>query len=403
MSMFKFSDGLCRRLNRQVARFWWGATATTKRIHWKSWDLLCQPKLQDGLGFWDFRSINQSLLAALCWRILHSPDSLATRLLRGRYVPNRDLLSATKGSAPSWAWSGLLYGCKLLLHGGRWLVGDGLSIPTLSPWLPGDSPILCVLPTTRPIPPYVNGLLLHGQWNQSTLQELFDPTTFSRINSIPLPLSPISDSWVWKLSRNGKYSAASGYRLSYNLRRQVTTSAYGPELLNSELWAKVWSSPIQPKLRFFMWKLFHGVLPTSVALADRHMPIPRLCSVCFLDGETIDHLFLSCPVALKLGAEKNCTNFIQPGVHPVNLWRRVNSACPSTSAKLVYFWWRIWKSRNAVVFEGFQHSISALARHFHLHWNEALNSAVRRPTHSSSIVPDVPRNISGAPLLSRYD
>ncbi|CAN0925382.1 Uncharacterized mitochondrial protein AtMg00310 [Linum grandiflorum] len=154
MSMFRFPNGLCSRLNRMIARFWWGASDSRKRIHWKSWKCLTKPKLSGGLNFWDFTHINQSLLAALCWRLFYSQNSLAFQILKGRYFPFSDLLSATKGSAPSWCWSGILYGRELLLTGGRWLVGTGSQIPTLiAPWLPSShqsTPSL--LPTTIPIP-----------------------------------------------------------------------------------------------------------------------------------------------------------------------------------------------------------------------------------------------------------
>ncbi|CAN1220795.1 hypothetical protein LINGRAPRIM_LOCUS60 [Linum grandiflorum] len=47
------------------------------------------------------------------------------------------MLTARKGSNPSWRWSSILHGQDLLLQGSRWIVGTGTNIsPSLDHWLP---------------------------------------------------------------------------------------------------------------------------------------------------------------------------------------------------------------------------------------------------------------------------
>ncbi|CAN0876708.1 Putative ribonuclease H protein At1g65750 [Linum grandiflorum] len=254
------------------------------------------------LNFRDFTHINQSLLAALCWRLFHSQNSLAFQILKGRYFPFTDLLSATKGSAPSWCWSGILYGRELLLHGGRWLVGTGSQIPTLTaPWLPSlhqSTPSL--LPTTLPIPQTVDGLISDSSWNVALLRSIFHNHTVQSILSIPLSQTFVSDQFVWSFCRNGIYSASSGYRLSRTLASDHEHLKSGAELHDEQLWARIWNLQVQPKLRFFLWKIVHGILPTSDALQSRHLEIPSLCPVCSDAEESISHLFFSCSEAKRL-------------------------------------------------------------------------------------------------------
>ncbi|CAN1221817.1 LINE-1 retrotransposable element ORF2 protein [Linum grandiflorum] len=217
MSMFKFPKGLCTRLNKMIARFWWGASASRRRMHWKSWHYLTKPKLMGGLNFRDFEQINHSLLASLCWRLYHSPSSIAFQVLKGRYFPSGTILTASKGSAPSWCWTGILYGRDLLLQGGRWLVGTGTTIPSMeAPWLPSsDSSIPIPRPLTLPIPAKVSDFISHdGVWNSELLSTFFCPSSVTSILSIPLPQTWVPDRFVWSPSRTGEYTAASGYHFA---------------------------------------------------------------------------------------------------------------------------------------------------------------------------------------------
>ncbi|CAN0917711.1 hypothetical protein LINGRAHAP2_LOCUS30470 [Linum grandiflorum] len=54
----------------------------------------------------------------------------------------------------------------------------------------------------------------------------------------------------------------------------------GVELHDEQLWARIWNLQIHPKLRFFLWKVVHGILPTFDALQSRQLEIASLCPVC---------------------------------------------------------------------------------------------------------------------------
>ena len=63
MGVFQLPIKLCDELNAMCARFWWDQCGDEKKIHWKSWDLLVQPKKDGGMGFRDIRSFNLAMLA----------------------------------------------------------------------------------------------------------------------------------------------------------------------------------------------------------------------------------------------------------------------------------------------------------------------------------------------------
>ena len=50
-------------LIKVVRQFWWGQVKNEKKVAWMSWDRMCRPKEEGGLGFRDLKSFNLALLA----------------------------------------------------------------------------------------------------------------------------------------------------------------------------------------------------------------------------------------------------------------------------------------------------------------------------------------------------
>lgn len=68
MLTFRIPKSVCLDLDSIARRFWWGAKkATVSYLVLKSWDKLCKPKDNGGLGFSKFWDINTALLAKIGW------------------------------------------------------------------------------------------------------------------------------------------------------------------------------------------------------------------------------------------------------------------------------------------------------------------------------------------------
>uniref|UniRef100_A0A803Q2V3 Reverse transcriptase domain-containing protein n=1 Tax=Cannabis sativa TaxID=3483 RepID=A0A803Q2V3_CANSA len=102
--------------------FWWGSIGNKGKVHWKSWEKLCQSKCSDGLGFRSFVHHNQTLLAKQAWHVFSMPNSLLACLLKAKYFKQNSFLEAPKGHCPSFTWCSLLWGRDLLKRGLLWKV-----------------------------------------------------------------------------------------------------------------------------------------------------------------------------------------------------------------------------------------------------------------------------------------
>lgn len=128
MGCFRIPTTTCREMESICARFWWSSSKDKNGIHWKSWDTLCLPKAEGGLGFRSFGSFNQALIAKQVWRILTRPDSLMAQVFKSRYFRNTDVLHAGIGRNPSFVWRSLCWGREIVRKGIGWIIANGHDI-----------------------------------------------------------------------------------------------------------------------------------------------------------------------------------------------------------------------------------------------------------------------------------
>ena len=69
LSCFKIPDSLCEELTIMVRNFRWGQKGEEKKMAWISWEKLCIPKSQGGMGFKLLKEFNLALLAKHWWKL----------------------------------------------------------------------------------------------------------------------------------------------------------------------------------------------------------------------------------------------------------------------------------------------------------------------------------------------
>ncbi|CAL1397819.1 unnamed protein product [Linum trigynum] len=395
MSCFKLPVSLCRILDKHVARFWWGVTEDNLKIRWVSWRNMCRSKHEGGLGFRRFEQFNQALLAKIGWQIMTDPQSLLAQVYKGKYFPTGTFLTATARSRPSWGWQSILFGRQLLAKGLRWQIGNGQTASVLnSNWIPPYQfdPIQAnpvVLPEGGD--PKVAELIRtgEGRWCDSKISHWFDPPTCKAIKAIPLPRRNIEDKLIWHATVDGMFTVKSAYHLAVTLDRRREGWRSTVSWMDKDSWIRIWEADIPPKLKVFVWQILSRVLPTTEALLERKVQVHPRCPVCWESSETLEHLFLYCPVARALW---DCSGLDYLGealprqTFPLflkKLLALINQ--PTVFMAVVAILWRIWRSRNWVVFEGKQFGIPVLMRQFvqqFEEWVRLPKETVARPIQS---------------------
>lgn len=79
-----------------------------KRYSLEERRIMCQPKVEGGMGFQDLETFNFTHLAKQVWRLMKSSESLVARVLRAKYHAQTDFLEAKIYSRVSYAWRSIL-------------------------------------------------------------------------------------------------------------------------------------------------------------------------------------------------------------------------------------------------------------------------------------------------------
>ncbi|XP_068466211.1 uncharacterized protein [Phaseolus vulgaris] len=114
LSMFKAPVSVCKNIKRIQRRFLWGWGKEKKSISWVSWENVCKPKQEGGLGIIDIRDFNYALMAKWKWRWLSDEKGRWKDILESKYG------GGCEGTNPpiklqSWWWRDLH---KVCMEGG---------------------------------------------------------------------------------------------------------------------------------------------------------------------------------------------------------------------------------------------------------------------------------------------
>ena len=97
MSVFKLLKGLYEEIQSAIAKFWRGSKRDKHDIHWARWSKMSCVKSKRGLGFRDFTSFNQPMVAKQGWRLIQVLNSLISKVFQAKYFRSCSFLDAKVG------------------------------------------------------------------------------------------------------------------------------------------------------------------------------------------------------------------------------------------------------------------------------------------------------------------
>ena len=176
-------------------------------------------------------------------------------------------------------------------------MGDGKSIRIFhDAWLPNTNAgrILFhrgILSSTATI----DGLIdpNSGWWNLGLIDQCFYPLDAQSIKSLPLSITPQTDTFVWPAEKNGSYSMKSGYKI---LCEDQQIDGPDPHVTEAQrkLWKGVWKLNVPGKIKHFLWKACSNALPTKANLMKRTIIQENVCHFCSDQLEDVKHALWGC-------------------------------------------------------------------------------------------------------------
>ncbi|KAF4399926.1 hypothetical protein G4B88_021140 [Cannabis sativa] len=200
----------------------------------------------------------------------------------------------------------------------------------------------------------------HHTWHHSTFGQLkhqikdtqkhanFSQADIDRILTIPLSLFPHDDVLVWNHSFTGIYNVKFGYQLVVSLAEQEDSTCSSSI---EHWWSTFWKMKLPPKVRIFVWKIFHTSLLVAADLYRRHIATSPYCSICNSCEETINHALFYCPRAKSVWELSNLRiNFPTLGQSSgADILLQLSSTLSTPDFELfLVLCWSIWHERNDI-------------------------------------------------------
>ncbi|CAA7057746.1 unnamed protein product [Microthlaspi erraticum] len=225
---------------------------------------------------------------------MDNPESLFSRVFKGRYYRNGTPLDPIKSYSPSYGWQSIVSARPLVNKGLIKRVGSGSSTSVWDdPWIPASrrgqqKETIHFYPHLR-----VRDIMTpeKSTWNLPLLKQLFDGSDVSLIMGIPTSQRDTPDSWGWFYTKTGRYTAKSGYMIAQEDMDGDNMVQFGPDV--RRLQAQAWKVPCTQKLQHFLWQILTGCISVGACLRSRGIQTDPQCMRCGMAAETINHMVLN--------------------------------------------------------------------------------------------------------------
>ncbi|XP_027124270.2 uncharacterized protein [Coffea arabica] len=274
LQVTKPPKGVFIRLGKLFNAFLWDGK-DGRRIHWSSWEKVCFPVEEGGLGFRSLLDLERAFAMKLWWTIRQKSSPWA-RFMHRKYIGEQHpgLASAAVGSA---TWKRVCLVRAITEDNIRWRLGEGFIDFWYDRWL-----------FNEPLSSQVTGAHPHflvaefytsTGWNTDRLLQVL-PRSIVNIISQTLVDPKLKDELIWAPSADGAFSVSSAWEL---VRQRRNTS-----LVCRGIWC-----PLLPlKMSYLAWRVLSDFLPLDDKLRSRGMAMVSKCDCCGNAVESLNHIFL---------------------------------------------------------------------------------------------------------------
>lgn len=252
MSTFEVPTTIWTKIDSATRRFWWNPkTSSGSHLALKSWEALCLPHKQGGLGFRKRKEFKMALVSKMAWMVITNRNNSCMDLLRSKYKVRPDWLSRENCNAASPIWKGIEKKKPLLEKGACFQVGDGKSINVWKdpwiPWLTGFKPKLKNQSISLN-PLMVSSLINFNtkSWKTDQLIELFDEESIFAIQKITIPIRSRPEKLIWVNDPKGAFTVKSAYK---------TNQASTTDISGEKIWTKLWNLKVHDMIKMLLWRI----------------------------------------------------------------------------------------------------------------------------------------------------
>ena len=361
MSNILLSKSTINKLTSIIRKFWWTGIDkdnASKPICFRAWDDICKPMHQGGLGIRDLYMMNKSMVAMMAWRVIKSPNSLVTKVLKAKYFHNSSIWKVNGNVPKSAFWSSILKVLPFISKASHTQIANGNTCIWTSPWCNDWDNIYDHLKPNLgiPCPKVVSDLWKPNckSWDEDKINNFFDDNFKRNILQTPIINANMDDTLCWIHTPNAECTTKSAYKaLMQEAQPRLQSQSHTISDSEISILNQVWKSKnLAPRVKTFAWRILRRALASGLRGSRYSTHIKKECCRCG-ETETDLHLFFTCnftrAIWFLFGLKSDEFNH---NLYPSDVIQRILSSHHAdldldTSFTLL---WNIWKARNDLLF-----------------------------------------------------
>ncbi|CAN1149058.1 Putative ribonuclease H protein At1g65750 [Linum perenne] len=287
----------CEAIDRRIRNFVCGSTDESRKVHLVSWERICLPKEDGGLGLKMARVLNRAYIMKLAFLFMKDPERLWVKVLHTKYFREIDAgLELRKLGSQSALWRGFYKEWDSMLLGAPSAIrNDRDTLFWTARWVDSGSRLLVSVEDTdaarnlsESVADYTNS---DEQWDVEKLTSVLSLDQVSLVvGKTPPRAESGEDQWVWGGETNGHFSIRSAYKLIYT---QANSIAH-------DRWKLCWKWKGPNRIRHFLLLTIQEKLLTNSERVKRHMTSNADCDHYHHQAETVIHVLRDCTFATEV-------------------------------------------------------------------------------------------------------
>ncbi|OIT30903.1 putative ribonuclease h protein, partial [Nicotiana attenuata] len=334
---------ILNQMEKYFSNFFWGQREEKNNYHWSSWEKMCYPTDEGGLGFKRLQDICKAFNAKRWWRI-RTEENIWSKFLTAKYCPRSNLVSKIWNPKDSSIWKSLMDIRPKVEPHILWKINNEDALFWWDNWSNiGPLANNTSLPN-KPGNIKITHFVQDREWNSRILKEYLPEPQVQAILEVRIGPRDHKDQPIWSPTIDGRFSCASAWNILRQRKDRV------PHM------AMIWRKEIPFKISFFMWRLLNKKLPLDDNMGRFNFQNVSRCTCCrFPREETCHHVFASGDKAkriwnamsMPLGIRISEATF--GGI--LRIWWQAtpNNAVHNFILKItpIFVLWELWKVRCA--------------------------------------------------------
>ena len=294
-SVFTLPKRFYAKVDSLCSAFLWNNKTTSASGARVSWESICKPKQEGGLGIRKLEDYQSVFQLKRVWNYFTSSESLWSRWLYNNVFIRKSYWIMENAARFSSTVKNMISIKSTVEYFLRCSIGDGRSASFWFDWWTDMGPLISAMGPTGPrdlrIPlnSTVSEATRDGTWQIPSARSDESETLQIVLSTIPPP-SPSrgKDCYLWR-SGDSSYDKQFSTKRTWELIRQTAEPVSWAGL--------VWFKEEIPRCSFITWLSVLQRLPTRDRLASWGMNVPAHCVLCSTGLESHDHLFFQCTYA----------------------------------------------------------------------------------------------------------